>query len=59
MPNGLISEGRMIDHGVFVRPTCEKSRKVGTASAVPGTAMAPRTTAKTARRPGNWNFAMP
>ena len=49
----------MTDHGVLVRCRSEKSRKVGTASAVPGTATAPSTTAKTPRRPGKSYFASP
>ena len=46
-------------HGVLVRPSLLNIRKVGTASAVPGTATAPITTAKTARLPGKSNFASP
>jgi hypothetical protein len=58
-PNGLISEGMMIAHGVLVRPRLLNSRNVGTASAVPGTAIAPSTTAKYALRPGKPYFARP
>ena len=58
-PNGLISDGRMTAHGVFVRPSWLNIRKVGTARAVPGTATAPSTTAKTAFLPGKLNLARP
>ena len=44
-------------HGVLVSPILLNIRKVGTARAVPGTATAPMTTAKTARLPGKSNFA--
>ena len=40
-PNGWISDGMMIAHGVSVSPILENIRNVGTASAVPGTATAP------------------
>jgi hypothetical protein len=43
--------------GVSVSPILLNIRKVGTASAVPGTATAPMTTAKTPRRPGKSNLA--
>ncbi len=46
-PNGLTRDGRMTDQGVLVRCRSLNSRKVGTASAVPGTATAPSTTANT------------
>ena len=49
----------MIAHGVFVSPSWLNIRNVGTASAVPGTAIAPSTTAKIARRPLKRNFASP
>jgi hypothetical protein len=52
-------EGMMTAHGVFVRPSWLNRRNVGTARAVPGTAIAPITTAKTARRPVKRNFARP
>lgn len=58
-PNGEISDGMMTAHGVLVRPILLNMRNVGTASAVPGTATAPMTTAKTHRLPGNRNFASP
>lgn len=45
------------DHGVLVSPIRLNMRKVGTARAVPGTAMAPMTIAKTARLPGKSNLA--
>src|SRR5699024_2118571 len=56
-PNGEINEGMITDHGVLVSPIWLNIKKVGTASAVPGTAMAPRTTAKTPRLPGKLNLA--
>ncbi len=58
-PKGLMSDGRMIAHGVFVRPIWLNSRKVGTARAVPGIATAPSTTANTIFLPGKSNFARP
>ncbi len=59
-PNGLIRDGMMTDHGVFVSPPIWLNmRNVGTARAVPGIATAPRTTAKTPRLPGKSNLASP
>jgi hypothetical protein len=49
----------MIAHGVSVSPSSANIRKVGTASAVVGTAIAPITMAKTRRLPGKPNLASP
>ena len=58
-PNGEIRDGMITAHGVSVRPNLLNIRKVGTASAIAGTATAPMTTAKTARLPGKSNLARP
>ena len=56
-PNGLINDGMIMAHGVFVRLSLANSRNCGTANAMPGTLIAPMMTANTALRPGKRNFA--
>ena len=56
-PNVDTKLGIIIDHGVFVRPILANSRNCGTASAIPGTEMAPMMITKHSLRPGKRNLA--
>ncbi|VWQ16336.1 hypothetical protein BIFLH24_00604 [Bifidobacterium breve] len=56
-PNGEISDGMIMAHGVLVRPSLANRRNCGTARAMPGTEIEPMITANTALRPGKRNLA--
>ena len=58
-PNVDTRDGMIMAHGVFVRFSFANSRNCGTASAMPGTLIAPMMTTNTALRPGKRNFASP